>query len=117
MRITIETDAGPRTFGATLADNATAKAFADRLPLTLAMADLNRNEQHADLAAELPTDASNPGTIQRGDLMLYGSRTVVLFYDSFATPYRYTRLGRVDDPSDLAAAVGGGPVTATFELE
>jgi hypothetical protein len=117
MRITVETDTGPRTFAATLADNATAEAFADRLPLTLSMVDLHSNEKYADLAADQPTDATNPGTIQRGDLMLYGSSTVVLFYESFATSYRYTRLGRVDDPAGLTVAVGGGPVTATFELE
>ncbi|HYE58838.1 MAG TPA: cyclophilin-like fold protein [Rhodothermales bacterium] len=117
MRITIQTGAGTRTFSATLADNPTARAFADRLPLTLAMAELHGNEKHVDLPNGLPMAPSNPGTIETGDLMLYGARTVVLFYETFRTTYSYTRLGRVDDPTGLAAVVGREGVTATYELE
>ena len=47
--------------------------------------------------------------------MLYGSTCIVLFYESFSTSYRYTRIGRVDNPAGLAAAVGSGSVTVSFE--
>jgi hypothetical protein len=106
---------GTRTFTATLAGNATATAFKALLPMTVAMVELNGNEKYVDLAGNLPANASNPGTIQNGDLMLYGASTLVLFYKAFATSYRYTRLGRIDDPAGLAAAVGSGNVTVTFE--
>ncbi len=108
---------GTNTFTATLYDNATAKAFKALLPMTVNMSELNGNEKYFDLAASLPTNASNPGTIQNGDLMLYGSRTLVLFYKSFSTSYTYTRLGRIQDTSGLAAAVGSGNITVTFELQ
>jgi hypothetical protein len=117
MRITIHTGTDRTAFTATLADGAAADAFATRLPLTLTMADLHRNEKYADLPVDLPTDASRPDRIESGDLMLFGSATLVLFYETFPTTYRYTRIGRVDDPAGLGAAVGSGSVTATFELE
>jgi len=108
---------GTSTFTATLNDNATATAFKALLPLTLNMQDLNSNEKYFDFSAGLPTNASNPGTIQTGDLMLYGSKTLVLFYKSFSTTYNYTRLGRINDTTGLAAALGSGNVRVTFELE
>jgi len=106
---------GSTTFTATLEGNLTAEAFKAQLPLTIKMTELNANEKFSDLPTGLPTRPSNPGTIQSGDLMLYGSRTLVLFYRTFATTYRYTRLGRIDDPQGLAAALGTGNVTVTFE--
>ena len=71
---------GERRFAITLSDNAAARAFAGQLPLTLDMSELNGNEKHAELREALPADASRPGTIQNGDLMLYGTNTLVVFY-------------------------------------
>jgi hypothetical protein len=112
MRIKI----GSSTFTATLYDNATATAFKALLPMTVNMSELNGNEKYFDLSAILPTNASNPKTIQNGDLMIYGSNTLVLFYKRFSTPYSYTRLGRINDTSGLAAALGSGNVMITYEL-
>jgi hypothetical protein len=108
---------GSNTFVATLEDNATATAFKAQLPMTIKMTELNGNEKYFRFSKNLPTNASNPGTIQSGDLMIYESKTVVLFYKTFPTSYSYTRLGRVKDSIRLAAVVGSGDVTVTFELE
>lgn len=97
---------GERRFAITLTDNAAARAFAAQLPLTLDMSELNGNEKHADLPKALPANASRPGTIRNGDLMLYGTDTLVVFYLTFNSSYSYTRLGRVDDPAGLAEALG-----------
>lgn len=113
MRIKI----GSSTFTATLYENATASGFKALLPMTVMMSELNRNEKYFDLKGNLPAHATNPGTIQNGDLMLYGSNTLVLFYKSFSTSYRYTRLGRITDSTGLVAALGSGNVQITFELE
>ena len=113
LKITV----GTNTFTATLFNNATVNAFKARLPLTLNMTDLNGNEKHFDLPNNLPTNASNPGTIQAGDLMLYVSNTLVLFYKTFPTSYNYTRLARIDNPTGLATALGSGNRTVKFEIE
>ncbi len=113
MKITI----GSVVFIATLYDNPSVTQLKKRLPLTVAMAELNSNEKYYTLAEGLPASGSYTGTIQNGDLMLYGSNTLVLFYKSFSTSYRYTRLGRIDNPEGLEAALGSGSITVTFELE
>jgi hypothetical protein len=113
LKITV----GNHTFNATVYDNTTAVAFKAKLPITINMAELNGNEKYFDLPDNLPANASNPGAIQAGDLMLYGSGTLVLFYKTFSTSYSYSRIGRIDNPSGLAAALGSGNVTVKFELE
>src|SRR6478735_4784538 len=108
---------GKNSFTATLYSNPTVAAFKSKLPMTINMKELNGNEKFFDLPNNLPANASNPGTIQAGDLMLYGSNTLVLFYKSLSTSYNYTRLARIDNPSGLAAALGSGNATVKFELE
>ena len=112
-RITVKI--GNKAFAATLADNATAAAFKKLLPLSLTMTELNGNEKFARLSVSVPTQASTPPAIRTGDLMMYGSSTLVLFYKSFRTTYSYTNIGRVDDPAGLEAALGSGNVDVTFE--
>lgn len=107
---------GANVFTATLYNNATATAFKAKLPIIISMSELNGNEKYFDLSYNLPTNALNPGTIQTGDLMMYGANTLVLFYKTFSTSYNYTRLGRIDNPSGLAAVLGSGNVTVTFDL-
>ncbi len=115
MNITIRI--GNSVFAATLENNAAARAFSALLPLTVTMTEMNGNEKYHYLAENLPTDSRRPETILAGDLMLYGSNCLVLFYETFSTSYNYTRLGRVSDPSGLAYALGKGDVTVTFEID
>jgi hypothetical protein len=113
---TMKIKIGSVVFQASLLNNASARAFQSLLPLTLNMTELNGNEKYFDLSTNLPINASNPGNIRSGDLMLWGNKTLVLFYKSFSTSYSYTKLGVIDDPKGLAGAVGSGNVTITFEL-
>ncbi|MBR0065941.1 MAG: hypothetical protein IJQ06_10165 [Paludibacteraceae bacterium] len=106
---------GTKTFTATLADSETGRAFAQLLPLTLPMTELNGNEKYHYLDSSLPTDSYQPGTIQAGDLMLYGNNCVVLFYETFSSSYSYTRIGSIDNPAGLASALGSGNVSVRFE--
>lgn len=104
------------SFTATLEANATAQAFAERLPQTLTMSELNGNEKYSYLDESLPAAASRPATIHAGDIMLFGSDCLVLFYETFSTSYSYTKIGQLDDPSNIASAAGRGSATVTWEL-
>ena len=103
-------------FTATLENNETVQALLEKFPLTLDMGELNGNEKYNYLNFSLPTDAEAPGQIHAGDLMLYGDDCLVLFYESFSSGYSYTRIGSLNDPTDIKSVVGGGSVTVTFDL-
>ena len=110
----INISVGGRTYAATLAGNDAARAFAELMPLTVDMSELNGNEKYYYLDAALPVESCRPGTIRAGDLMLYGSTCLVIFYETFASGYSYTRLGKIDNPEGLAEALGDGDVRVTF---
>lgn len=113
MKITI----GDTSFKVALVDNATTTAFKAMLPMTFNMSDFNNNEKVASLPSSLATAPYNPRTIHTGDIMLYGSSSLVIFYETFSTSYSYTRIGRVEDVSKLRTELGAGSVTVKFELE
>lgn len=105
---------GNKSFRATLYDNDSTRALTAKLPLTLNMDELNGNEKLYFFSEKFPANSERVGNIRSGDLMLYGSDCLVLFYKSFSTSYSYTRLGYIEDANGLAAALGGGSVQVTF---
>lgn len=113
----IDIDIDGTTFTAHLEDNATARAFLDLLPTTLTMDELNGNEKYHYLDSPLPSEPQRVGTIHAGDIMLYGSDCIVLFYQTFRTPYSYTRIGSIADPGRLSNALGAGTASVTFSPE
>jgi len=112
MKITI----GSASFVITPYDNATAHAFVAVLPITVSMNELNGNEKYYYLYNSLPTSPESPSIIKTGDLMLYGTNYIVLFYETFSTSYSYTKIGYMDDIVGFKDALGSGNPTVTFEL-
>ncbi|CAL1518864.1 cyclophilin-like fold protein [Chitinophaga sp. MM2321] len=117
MNRKIKISINSKTFTATLLDNNSAKALIEMLPMTIEMVELNGNEKFFDLSKNLPINSSNPGIIKNGDIMLYGSRTLVLFYKAFSTSYSYTKIGSVEDTAGLATALGSGTIKVVFEAD
>ncbi|KAG4433774.1 hypothetical protein IFR05_010741 [Cadophora sp. M221] len=110
----LQLNIGSSVFTASLLDNPTALTFQNLLPLNLQMSELNGNDKHGELPTSLPTSASNLGAIRVGDLMLYGSQTLVLWYEDYSSSFTYTRIGRIDDSERLVAAIGSGAVDVGF---
>ena len=100
---------------ASLEENETAAAFAALLPLRLDMEELNGNEIYHYLSGALPSSPERIGHVEAGDIMLFGDNCVVIFYQSFDTPYSYTRIGRIADTEKLAEAIDGQGAYVSFE--
>ena len=104
-----------KDFSATLEDNPSARAFAAMFPLQVDMVELNGNEKYFYLDKDLPSESVSVKQIHAGDLMLFGSNCVVIFYKDFSTGYSYTRLGKIDAPADLAKILGAGDIQVSFK--
>lgn len=112
----IKITVGSKTFTATLENNASAKELVERMPFTVNMQELNGNEKYYQFPDSFPSDPSSFDTIKAGDLMLYQSDYLVVFYEDHTTTYDYTRLGVIDNADGLAEALGSGSAQVTFEV-
>ena len=105
---------GKKAFDAVLYDNETARALQEKMPVKYRMSDLNGNEKYKYLNEDLPMSEKKIKRIKAGDIMLYGSDCLVVFYKSFNTTYEYTRIGRLTETKGLKKAAGKGKVTVRF---
>ena len=101
-------------FTVTLEDNETTRELVNRLPLNIEMNELNGNEKYYYFDESFPSNSSRIERIEKGDIMLYGSDCLVLFYESFNTSYSYTRIGKLDNPSLLDDVIGKDSVRVTI---
>ena len=100
-----------KTYNGKLEENETAQSFVNMLPVEYNMSELNENEKYIYLDNALPTKSYNPKHIEAGDIMLYGNNCLVIFYKTFDTTYSYTKIGHIEDLSDL----GHGNIIVKFE--
>lgn len=107
-------EVGGQRFQTVLYDNDTVKAFMEQLPMTLNMGELNGNEKFYYMDEQLPAVSENVGNIRAGDIMLYGSDCLVLFFEDFKTSYRYTKIGRIKDTERFSKALKNGTVKVSF---
>ncbi|MDR2037846.1 MAG: hypothetical protein LBQ60_07980 [Bacteroidales bacterium] len=107
---------GNKEFTATLNDSEAAKELVKLLPMEVNMGEHNGNEKYYNLPDRMPGKATNPGSVQAGDLMIWSSNTLVLFYAGSRTSYSYIRVGKIDDTSGLQKAVGRGSIKVKYEL-
>ena len=100
-----------------LANNRTAKELQKILPNKFSMEDLHQNEKFFDLPENLLRNELAVGKIEAGDVVLYGDRTLVIFYRSFETSYSYTWIGKILDSEELERVVGNSAVKIKIQKE
>lgn len=106
------------SFEVTLYDNKSTRALISLLPLDISMNELNGNEKYYYLENDFPSSPRSVGTINKGDLMLYTSNCLVIFYETFTTSYRYTPLGYINDTSRLSEATSNiGSVDVFIDIK
>ena len=101
----------------TLHNNATTNELCKRLPVSITMQELHGNEKYYYFKDKLPSEEIKPGDIKAGDVMLFGSDCLVVFYKNFHTSYGYTPIGRINNPGDLQQKLGKGNVDAGIAVE
>ncbi|WP_227824710.1 cyclophilin-like fold protein [Clostridioides sp. ES-S-0005-03] len=114
--ITANLKIGDKDFVLKLYNNSSVQALIKKMPLTIDMKDLNKNEKYNYFIKDLPSNAESVKNIKTGDFMLYGSDCLVLFYKDFQTSYNYTKLGYIEDTSKLAEILGSGNIQIVLSI-
>ena len=109
--------AGGKTMTATLADNDTARELAEKLKSASVTVRMKANgfEHYGPLGFSL-TNHDRHVTAVTGDIMLYNSDNICIFYGN--NSWSYTPLGKVDGVSadELKAFFGKGDISVTFSM-
>lgn len=111
MNITVTI--GSTKYTAQFDNNAAAREVAELFPLSVDMKEWTANkEYYVGLGKTINGTAPAATTITAGDIMLYSSRSLVIFYDSSANTAGYVKLGRISNSKNLKAALdkAGGKV-------
>ena len=108
-----------RSISATLADNVATKALVEKLangPIIINMNNYGGFEKVGALPWSLPS-ADTQITTKPGDIMLYTSNNIVIFYGE--NTWAYTPLGVLDtrDPVEISNFVGNGNMQVTISLD
>ena len=108
-----------RSMAATLADNVATKALVEKLanePITINMTNYGGFEKVGALPWSLPS-ADTQITTKPGDIMLYTSNNIVIFYGQ--NSWAYTPLGILEtsDASEISSFVGSGNKQVYISLD
>lgn len=103
MKITVN----GRTLTATLEDNATARAFAAKMPVTLPMMDLYGREMCYRFPEALPTDNARTRGYEVGEIVYYPPmHSFVIMYKQNGEHFQMQSIGQVDSGVELFDGIG-----------
>ena len=113
LKITV----GDQVLWATVEDNATMRALAQKLPLTLDMQNLSGREMcYRFGAGTFPTEKTRSDRYAVGDLVYWAPRgSFVILYKQNGEEFERQQLGHIDQGVELFD--GAGDKKVTFELQ
>ena len=91
-------------------DTEVANQIKSKLPFTVKMTNLNGNEVYYQFSESFTPNHKAVGTINMGDIYLYQSNYLVLFYKTFTTSYSYTEIGKLKDATGLDTIIGSSDI-------
>lgn len=108
-----------QSLNVSLENNISVDALINKLrndQLSLVLSDYGGFEKVGPLGFSLPSNDSYMKT-NYGDIVLYNSNQIVIFYGSNA--WEYTKIGHIDDVSqqELTDLLGKGNINVTFSLK
>lgn len=105
---------GNHELTATLMNNATTRAFVNKLPITLPMQDLYGREMCYRFPEALPTDDVNTCSYEVGEIVYYPPmHSFVIMYAQNGEHFSMQKLGRIN--SDVTILNGIGNIDITFK--
>lgn len=116
QNVNIKITVDKKEFIATLNDSEPSKEFVKLLPLDITMHEHNNNEKYYNMPENISGKSINLGSVQAGDLMIWSSNTLVLFYVDSRVAYSYTNIGKITNITGLRETLGGNSVKVKYEL-
>lgn len=77
------------------------KNMSGYMPFDVTFDELNGNEIYAELPFAIEASPEKVKEVKAGDVMLFGSSILVIFYETHKTDYQYTKIGKVSDISQI----------------
>lgn len=114
INLSLNVEVNGKTYIAKLVDNETTIALIKKLPLEVTMNELNGNEKYYRFDTSLPSNPISINKINKGDIMLYEDNTLVIFYDTFDTIYKYTKIGTIEENGMLKTNLGKKEIKVKF---
>ena len=106
---------GNKVLTATLSNNATSRAFVEKLPITLPMLDLYSREMCYRFPDALPANEATTRGYEVGEIVYYPPRnSFVIMYAQNGERFQMQTIGRVD--SNVEAFRNIGNIDVRFEL-
>lgn len=113
--VKIKITTGTTVLTATLLDNATARAFIMKLPLTVPMQDLYSREMCYRFPDALPTDNVRTTGYEVGEIIYWPPRhSLVIMYAQNGERFSMQKIGHIDSGVEIFRSTGN--VDVTFEV-